>query len=85
MFAVKPVEVSRMLKVLHLIFFVYRIFISPVVQLIFGIQCRYQETCSRYTERAVQEKGVFKGIFLGFNRILSCNSIFRSSHGQLER
>jgi len=35
--------------------------------------CRFTPTCSEYTLQAVEKYGVFKGLFLGTKRILSCN------------
>jgi putative membrane protein insertion efficiency factor len=35
--------------------------------------CRFEPSCSHYTEEAVREYGVIKGILLGAWRILRCN------------
>jgi len=35
--------------------------------------CRFYPTCSEYTYQAVSKKGVFKGLLLGFYRVLRCN------------
>ncbi len=37
-----------------------------------GGSCRYSPTCSEYTKQMIIEKGVIKGLGLGFRRILSC-------------
>lgn len=37
-----------------------------------GGACRYQVRCSEYTKIQIREKGLFKGIFLGIKRIISC-------------
>ncbi len=47
----------------------YQIAISPLI----GPSCRYDPTCSHYMIQAIKEWGVFKGIFLGTKRILSCH------------
>ena len=47
----------------------YQRFISPLL----GSNCRYVPTCSAYMIGAVREWGVFRGIFLGVKRILSCH------------
>lgn len=38
-----------------------------------GGACRYPTSCSQYTKEAIQAKGVLKGVWMGFKRILSCN------------
>lgn len=35
--------------------------------------CRYQPTCSQYGIEAIRKHGPFKGSWLTFKRILSCN------------
>jgi putative membrane protein insertion efficiency factor len=35
--------------------------------------CRFQPTCSEYTKIAIQEYGSFKGVGMGFRRILRCH------------
>ncbi len=47
----------------------YQIAISPLI----GPSCRYDPTCSHYMIKAIQEWGIFKGIYLGTKRILSCH------------
>lgn len=55
----------------------YQIFLSPLLKGFLGINamCRFDETCSMYTKRMIMEKGVFKGIGLGFVRILKCQPL----------
>lgn len=36
-------------------------------------RCRFTPTCSEYTVEAIQDKGIFKGMFRGVRRILRCN------------
>lgn len=38
-----------------------------------NIKCKYYPTCSEYTKQAIEKYGAFKGVFLGFVRILKCN------------
>ncbi len=52
---------------------VYQWLISPILQGAFGMKCRYEPSCSYYMIDAINEWGVFKGIFLGTKRILSCS------------
>ncbi len=47
----------------------YKFLISPLL----GQTCRYLPTCSDYSIEALKTYGFFKGIFLSFKRILSCN------------
>lgn len=47
----------------------YQIAISPWL----GKNCRYQPTCSQYMLEALKVHGLYKGVFLGIKRILSCH------------
>lgn len=47
----------------------YRFCISPFL----GNRCRYAPTCSHYTSEALRRHGFFKGLALGFFRILRCH------------
>lgn len=47
----------------------YQVAISPWL----GKNCRYQPTCSQYTLEALKVHGLYKGVFLGIKRILSCH------------
>ena len=47
----------------------YQVAISPIL----GPSCRYDPTCSHYLIQAIQEWGVFKGLWLGIKRIASCH------------
>ena len=47
----------------------YQMVLSPLL----GSNCRYQPTCSHYMTEAIEEWGVFKGIYLGLKRIGSCH------------
>lgn len=48
---------------------IYQWIISPL----FPAVCRYTPTCSQYTIEAIEEWGVFKGMYLGVKRISSCH------------
>jgi len=47
----------------------YQMAISPLL----GPKCRFQPTCSHYTVEAIEEWGVFKGIWLGMKRLGKCH------------
>lgn len=47
----------------------YQSFISPMI----GQNCRYQPTCSHYMIGAINEWGIFKGLWLGLKRIFRCH------------
>lgn len=35
--------------------------------------CRFQPTCSEYTAQAILKYGAWKGLWLGFRRVLRCH------------
>lgn len=47
----------------------YRLTLSPLI----GQQCRFNPTCSRFTEEAIRRHGPFWGVWLGGLRILRCH------------
>lgn len=47
----------------------YQVAISPLI----GNNCRFSPTCSHYMIRAIEEWGVFKGLYLGIRRLLKCH------------
>ena len=51
----------------------YQYILSPILQGVFGMRCRYEPSCSYYTVDAIKEWGVMKGLYLGTKRILSCH------------
>jgi putative membrane protein insertion efficiency factor len=46
----------------------YRRTLSPLL----GGSCRYEPSCSMYTEQAIQKYGLVKGSWMGAKRIASC-------------
>lgn len=47
----------------------YRRWISPAL----APRCRYEPSCSRYAEEAIERFGLFKGGLLALWRLLRCN------------
>ena len=56
-------------KFLILLIRLYQVTLSPWL----GKNCRYVPTCSNYGIEAIGKYGFFKGGWLTFKRILSCN------------
>ncbi|AMW32898.1 membrane protein insertion efficiency factor YidD [Fervidobacterium islandicum] len=54
----------------------YQNYISPLKP----PTCRFEPTCSTYTYQAVERFGVFKGLLLGFWRILRCNPLSKGGY-----
>lgn len=48
---------------------IYRCMLSPYV----GSCCRFEPSCSMYTEEAIRKHGICKGIAMGTWRIIRCN------------
>ena len=68
-----------MKKVLMFLINLYQKYISPVFTHL-GSHCKYYPTCSEYTKQAIKKYGVFKGILLGFWRILRCNPFSKGGY-----
>jgi len=58
----------------------YQKFISPMLDQIFGIHCRYYPSCSSYAYSVIKEWGVIKGSYLAMKRILRCNPFFEGGY-----
>ena len=50
----------------------YQWTLSPLMG-IFGVECRYQPTCSRYFAEAVQKYGAVRGGWRGIKRLCRCH------------
>ena len=48
---------------------IYRRFISPILP----ASCRYDPTCSVYSQQAFQRYGFLKALYLSIRRILRCH------------
>ncbi len=58
-----------MKKVILFLIKSYRSYLSPL----FGQNCRFYPTCSRYTYIAIEKHGLYKGLYLGTKRLLKCH------------
>ena len=54
----------------------YKIFLSPFL----GSNCRYIPTCSDYAIQAIEQKGIIKGIYISFKRVLRCHPFGKSGY-----
>ena len=54
----------------------YKIFLSPFL----GANCRYIPTCSDYAIQAIEQKGIIKGIYISFKRVLRCHPFGKSGY-----
>lgn len=59
-----------LIKIIILPIRIYQIFISPMLG---ANKCRFQPTCSKYMIEAIEEWGIFRGIWLGLKRIGRCH------------
>ena len=48
---------------------IYQLVLSPTL----GGNCRFQPSCSQYAIDALNEHGIFKGVFLSLKRIAKCH------------
>jgi hypothetical protein len=52
----------------------YKITISPLLEITFGKACRFSPTCSEYTIGSLKKYGAVKGLYLGAVRLSKCHS-----------
>lgn len=45
-----------------------------------SMNCRFEPTCSHYTQQAIEKHGLLKGSVLGLERILRCNPFCKGGH-----
>ena len=65
-----------MKKIAILLIRIYRFTFSAL----FGRACRYQPTCSSYTEEAITRFGLWRGGWMGLARIVRCNPLGASGY-----
>jgi len=56
---------------LQTLFYIYRLLFAPILNRFSS--CRYEPSCSHYTEQAIFRFGFFTGGFMGVKRIFSCH------------
>ena len=61
-----------MISLLEIIHKGYKLFISPVLESVFGIKCRFHPYCSDYALEAIKSYGIFKGGLLALKRFVRC-------------
>ncbi len=60
-----------MAKVFLFLIRLYQLFISPLL----GQHCRFQPSCSAYTQEAIARYGAVSGGWLGLKRLARCHPI----------
>jgi len=65
------------LAILHVLFSVYRVTLSPILHTLGGSACRYRPTCSEYAEAAIAQYGLLRGCWLALRRLLRCHPFAR--------
>lgn len=58
---------------------IYKSFLSSLIVILLGSRCRFEETCSEYSKRAIKEKGVVAGSRLTLVRIMKCQPFYKGS------
>ncbi len=60
-------------NLIEFLFLFYRRIVSPMLVVLFQSQCRFEESCSCYSQRVFHQYGVKKGLILTIKRILTCS------------
>lgn len=61
----------------------YKKIISPVISAK-GYHCKFYPSCSDYTKQAIEKYGIFRGVFLGFKRIVKCHPFSKGGYDPLK-
>ena len=48
-------------------------FYKLVISSFLGVNCRYVPTCSDYAIQSIEQKGIIRGLYSSFKRILRCH------------
>ena len=59
---------------------IYKAMVSPFLP----PACRFEPTCSEYTQQAVEKYGALKGTWMGFKRIMRCQPFCKGGHDPVE-
>ena len=57
----------------------YRLLLVPIFVGL-GAQCRFEPTCSHFSEQAVKELGLFRGIWVSLKRVMRCQPFCRGGY-----
>lgn len=59
----------------------YKQFLAVGIKSILGAPdvCRFSEHCDDYAKRIILEKGIFKGTYLSFARLLKCQPFYKNN------
>ena len=68
-------------RVVVLMVRLYQVMLSPI----FGRQCRFTPTCSRYFIEAVEKRGALRGTLMGLWRLLRCCPLAKGGYDPVER
>jgi hypothetical protein len=58
---------------LILLIYLYRMTLSPALQYLFGVNCRFHPTCSHYAEDALRKYGAWRGSIMAAKRLGRCH------------
>ncbi|MDX9973515.1 MAG: membrane protein insertion efficiency factor YidD [FCB group bacterium] len=58
----------------------YQRLVSPVLNAVFGPQCRFEPSCSQYAIEAIRKHGAMLGMGYAFWRILRCQPFCRGGY-----
>ncbi len=68
---------------------IYRFVAYPIYHALsyVGIKvgCKYEPSCSHYTEEAIKEYGLLKGSAMGVHRIMRCNPWSKGGHDPVKK
>lgn len=57
----------------------YKVFLSVFLNSIIGFKssCRFEESCSAYATRVINENGSIKGLYMSIVRLLKCQPFYK--------